>query len=233
MKLATQRARSAWTLRLIAVALTTLPGCGNDNLGPPRPRVVYSAPPLFAVTLPESVAVGDSVDVVVHMAAGGCYRPDSIWIEPAGLRRLRVHLRASEVINVPCPADIRIDEARKRFLLAEAGTWTIEVVGADAMWAEIVVGDLPLGPVEHRFTLQPRERPLAISSEVVLSWWRPYSSPPETLRVDVQGRGAVRLPCAGGESLRRLFSVQGWSSWYMFEESPDDCVRSRRSWFYR
>ncbi|MEO6463811.1 MAG: hypothetical protein ABIP29_12125 [Candidatus Eisenbacteria bacterium] len=223
-------------MRLALLAGVLAAGCSPDLVRPETdpPHYVYSRPPLYAVTLPESAAVGDSIEIGVHLAAGGCYGPDSIWVEPAGDRRLRIGVRASQYVGegVICLNDFRVMEVRVRAHLPAPGSWIVDVVGEDSLSAVVAVGAAPRVAGVHRFTIEPRT-PGDELPPFVQVWWGSGWDNVDTVLVDPQGRGVVPLSCASAAERLRLILVPRDSRHYLFAPRADDCLRPLHSWFMR
>lgn len=222
--------------RIVLLAALLAAGCAQDLVRPGAnpPHYIYSRPPLYAVTLPESAAVGDSIGIGVHLAAGGCYGPDSIWVTPVGERHLRVGVRAAEYVGegVICFADFRVTQVSVRAHLPTPGPWIIDIVGADSMSAVVEVGNAPSGSGVHRFTFESRT-PGAEQPSLVHVWWGSSWSSVDTVLVDSQGRGAVAISCDSGTDRRRMILVPRDARHYAFAAHPEDCLRPLHSWFFR
>lgn len=206
-----------------------LAGCGDDTL---RPRAVLYRPALHAVTFPDSVVTGDSIDLVVHFGVGGCKSPESFRLEAIGPRHLRASVLVRDVVGGLCPGNIGVASMTVRTPLREAGVWTVDVVGQDMATVSITVGSAPTRGGVHRFAIEPREPWLTVPSQVEV-WWGDFSGPRETVSVDSLGRGEIMLPCAGGAERRRDIFVPGWGLSYRFVARPDDCTLPLRSRFFR
>lgn len=136
-------------LLLLAVTLATmLSGCsGEDGPGGPAELRVYYAPELHSVISPDSVAVGDTVQIESWIIVGGCQAPERAVVTMLEPGHVRIQLVASRPFRAgTCNTGIWGTPLFARVPVGVAGTWRFDVVGRTSKSVEVVVAARPGGP---------------------------------------------------------------------------------------
>ena len=220
------------TSNLAAVGFATglgLAGCSHDPSSPSHPQVIVYPPLLYAVTAPESVAMGDSIALIIHFRAGGCISPEPIRLDPMGPRHVRATVRARDVVDGLCPANVDYGPVSTRMRLDDPGTWTIDVVGEDTARVAIEVGASPRRTGIHHFQFDPRNGKSS-PAQVEVMWQRPEH---DTVAVDMSGQGSFELPCEPGGERNRYIIVSSGFSFYEFSALAEDCTQAMRTRIFR
>ena len=123
---------------LLAGSFLFLPGCDSTT----EPEEFHRGADIVNVEVPDSIAVGESAELVAWISLGGCRSPMPPLVLQNGPRNISVHLQISDLRNATCTTDALISPITARARLSEPGTWTVDFVGENTRRASIVaLGD--------------------------------------------------------------------------------------------